>query len=261
MNLKSTILTDKGKKFSQLSIEEVSKVIESKDFTDYKDWLGIGVNPNLTAEIIDTIFDKINESEFEDKGKKDAIYQTRKKNRNLLFDILMLHPNLSDLNKALLVKNASSRTKVIKNPSLSKEHLQTYFDKWVINTAKHNYSYLEFAQLVKNGKQIDGPLLLKWYNAGLRGYANWVYLDADWFHILSTFLWHPECPVEIIREIVSVNAPPVTNINPLAGDLSAKIRDAALAHKNATPDMMSLAYEATKLEKYLPQEAKDIFLF
>ncbi len=259
-SLKNISTALKTGKFTQISAEEIDKVISSTELTNYRNWISIALNPNLTTELIDKMFDKINEGEFEDRGKKDGIFVTRRKNRDITFDILIIHPNLSETNKTLLIKSAASRSQVIKNPALSKKQLQLYFDTWVVPKGRP-YAFVFFEELVMGAKNIvDGAILSHWYES-LKQFADWKYSDNQWYSIVNAFLKHPQCPVEVLKDIASAPIQTATKSNPLGAGFSEKYRIGAVEHQNSTPEVRLLAYELTKDIKYLPQEAKDIFLF
>lgn len=250
----------KTSKFTQISAEEIDKIISSTELTNYRNWIAIALNPNLTTDLIDKMFDKINEGEFEDKGKKDGIFVTRKKNRDITFDILLIHPNLSETNKTLLIKNASSRSQVIKNPGLTKKQLQLYFDTWVVPKGRP-YAFVFFEELVLGAKNIvDGAILSQWYES-LKNFADWKYSDNQWYSIVNVYLKHPQCPIEVLKDIASAPIQTASKSNPLGTQFSERYRLGAVEHENSNPEVRLLAYEITRDEKYLPQEAKDIFLF
>lgn len=251
-----------GKRFSTVSLPVLTVVISSDSRIDYDQWNPASHNPNLTTELIDMMFDKMAVDEKEDTATQKAnprnqnllnVIRKRNSSRSLTRGQLHKHKNLSDVRINASIDGNTNIAFLLDNRSLSLKHVERIFDEIVMNKSG-TYNTFLLDQIIGN-KLVTGQLLSKWY-ATLVKYADWSYgSDTEWKRVIEIFLFRPECPIEVLKGAAS--AP----FNTGASTYLERNRNTAVEHKNATPEISMLAYEATNDEKYLPKEARDIFLF
>lgn len=254
-------LTKAGEKWAKATPKEIETLLADTTNINYNEWQGAAVNPKLPATMIRHFFAVLKTVATREKKDEEIAKATKTKNigqREKIRRLLQEHPNLDDdAFRAIITKYKVGPIGVLNNPMIKEEHLQLFFDTQVLGKGRSgsNYSFLAFQQLLQ-AKNITTKLFIKWYNT-LHQYADWTYSDNEWYAIVRTCLDRDDCPVEILAEIASA---------PNDGEEgwrshSEPYRDDALEHKNATTDLVALAYKATGFEKYLPQIAKDIFVF
>ncbi len=257
-------LTKAGEKFYKMKAKELTDALAGyaadPSTVNYNEWLGIASNPNLTPEHLREMYRQMKKLAASEKKDENMAKAAKTKNigqREKVRRVLQEHPSLDDEAFTIFITKYKTGTlHVLKNPAIKKEHLQLFFDEQVLSkNSKYRYHFLAFNQLM-TAKNITPDLMEKWYHT-LKQFADWTYSDNEWYAIVKAYLEYDECPYEALADIASA---------PNDGEEdwrshSEPYRDEALAHKNAKPELKALAYEATKIEKYLPDVVKDIFIF
>lgn len=257
-------LTKAGEKFAKLSKQEITDALidsnENPLEVNYNEWLGIASNPNLTPEHLREMYRQMKRIAALEKKDETIAKATKTKNiglREKVRRVLQEHPKLDDdAFKTFILNYRTGTLPVLQNPTIKPVFLQLFFDTHVLSTnPNYNYHYLAFDQLLTS-KNITQQLLKDWYKT-LKKFADWSYSDNTWYTIVRSYLQMDNCPYEVLVDVVSA---------PHDGEKgwrshSEPYREEALSHKNATPDLKNLAFKATGDIKYLPDIAKDIFIF
>jgi len=249
-------LTKAGLTYSTASLKKIEKLISNDSKINFNELIGVAVNPNLTGEMIRSIFGKLLSSAKSEKDNTSIPQNTKTKNmglRSKIRKLLSEHPNLdNDAITSLLLNN--SKTSVLNNSSITEEHLNLFFEKRVLDKKKGEYSFLEFERLSK-AKNVTQTIMKKWYNELLK-FADWTYSDNQWYSIITSVIMFDDLHIEAINTIAST--PKNNESNNWAMEYN---RELAVDHKNATEETKLLAFEATHADKYLPKDVIDIFLF
>jgi hypothetical protein len=256
-------LTKAGEKYSQADEKEIEvflKKASNIDKLNLNELLGISVNPLLTSTQIRTIFKLLKDhNQMEkDKGIKGA---TRTKNtgfRGKIRKQLALHSNLdSDAITPLMYGQRLGTPAVLNNPNITKENLDDYFEKKIMTTAQGDgYNFVSFKELMTT-KNITSEIALGWYKR-LKKYADWEFKDNNWYAIIDAYLEYEDCPFEILKDVMELTT---TKGQDDFFNRPLRYRKAVVEHPNSTDDLKAIAYEKTQLEEFLPQAAKDLFLF
>lgn len=255
-------LTKAGEKFAKLSKQEITDMLidsnENPLEVNYNEWLGIASNPNLTPEHLREMYRQMKRIATLEKKDETIAKATKTKNiglREKVRRVLQEHPKLDDdAFKTLIMKYRTGILAVLQNPAIKPEFLQLFFNTHVLST-NYNYNYLAFDQLLTS-KNITQQLLEDWYKT-LKKFADWSYSDNTWYAIVRSYLQMDNCPYEVLVDVASA---------PNDGEEgwrshSEPYREDAVNHKNADEKIKMLAYQHSGDEKYLPQIAKDVFLF
>lgn len=252
-------LTKAGEKWAKASAIDIEALLADTENVNYNEWQGAAVNPKLPAEMIRTFFAVLKTIALREKKDEDVSKATKTKNigqREKIRRLLQEHPNLDDdAFKAIITKYKVGPIGVLNNSKIKEEHLQLFFDAQVLEKGRSNYSFLHFQQLLA-AKNVTPALFVKWYNH-LHQFADWTYSDNEWYAIVQASLDRDDCPYEILEQIASAPHDGETGWR----SHSEPYRERALEHPNAKEDLKALAYGATGFEQYLPQIAKDVFLF
>lgn len=255
-------LTKAGEQWAEET--DSSKVIEKANFTtpeklNLNEFLGLSLNPLLKEADIKHIFKLLkihNDIEKDDKTIKDATKTRNSGTRGQIRKHLAEHPNAgTEIMKNLVVANRMGKPRVLHNPAITDEVLNFFFEKKVMTTAQGGYSFISFGELMK-AKNITPKLVMEWYGE-LKKYADWSYKDNQWYAVVNALIEYDNCPFEILKDIASA---PAGDLND-GWDRAEKNRSYAVEHANATDELKAIAYEITQQEEYLPQMAKDVFLF
>lgn len=253
------VLTKDGKKYATASVDELKKLVDSDDKINYNALIGLAVNPDLPSELIRPIFVKLKNIANQDKTDNSMAKSTKTKNiglREKIRRLLTIHPNLGAADKKVMLTSITANLDhILANPSLTDEELQMYFDNKVLNRGNGGYSFIAFGKLM-NAKNINTKLLSLWFNQ-LKPFADWSYRDNQWYSVVNDYVGHPDCPYEVLEAVVSVKK----DDNEGWKSRSERYRYDAVNHKNADEKIKMLAYQHSGDEKYLPQIAKDVFLF
>ena len=253
-------LTKLGKKYSQLSLNEIEKFLKldrliNNDSLSLNTLLGVSVNPNINSDIILKMFKLLFELSKKENKDKNIPQATKTRNlglRSKIRRLLTHHPNLDNETISKLIMTGSKNSEnVLGNPSISEENLQVYFDSVVLNPNYKEYSFLSFGKLAK-AKNVSQTLMDKWYNKLVK-FADWTYSDNKWYSVVNSLIEFEDLSETILIDIAGA---------PLSDkSMSQWNRSGAVDHKNATEKVAIEAYKITADEKYLPKTVKDIFLF
>jgi hypothetical protein len=254
----AVVLTKEGQKYANASVDVLEKLISNPDKSNYNALIGAAVNPNLPSELIRPIFAKLNKEVESDKADTSLPKSTKTKNvglREKIRRLLTQHPNLDAAAKKAILLNKKAKTEnILANPSLTDDDLQLFFDNKVLD-GKNSYSFLAFGKLM-TAKQLNTKLLFTWF-VQLKPFCDWTYSDNQWYSVVNDYLESELCPIEVL---IAVASAPKDGKDSWRSN-SERYREEAVNHKNADDNIKALAYEATDNEKYLPQIAKDVFLF
>ena len=257
-------LTKAGDKFSKLSKDEITDALSASNEipleVNYNEWLGIASNPNLTPDHLREMYRQMKRIATLEKKDETISKSTKTKNiglREKVRRVLQEHTSLDDdAFKTFIMKYRTGTLSVLQNPSIKPEFLQLFFDTHVIDiTGKNTYNYLAFDQLL-TAKNITQKMIEGWYKT-LKKFADWTYSDNNWYTIIRSYLAMDNCPYEVLVDVVSA---------PNDGEEgwrshSEPYREEAVNHKNADQELRNLMFKVTGDVKYLPDDAKDIFLF
>lgn len=248
--------TKDGLKASTASSKEINNILE-KTPINYNEYKGLALNPNLSSTQIRIMYNKLKEDNDREKGDKSIPAATLTKNmnsRSQIRVILAQHPNLDPEDiKKLLISSKLSKSGVFQNPNIKEEHLNYYFGNAVMTSiGSYKYSFIAFNRLM-NAKNINEKLVESWYNT-LKKYADWTYSDNQWYSIVSDFLKSPFCPVELLEKVAGLP------IGKAFSHLELH-REQVYNHEKTTNEIQNIIFTVTKNEKFLPQTAKDVFLF
>lgn len=252
-------LTKAGEKWATETDKD--KVIKKANFTkagdvNLNEFIGLTLNPLLTQNDIMSIFKLIKanaEIERDDNSVKPAIKTRNSGSRGIIRKHLSIHPNIdTDTMKKLIVANRMGKPRVLQNPSITPDILEYFFENKVMRVNNGNYNFIAFGALMES-KNLSQKQVLEWYNK-LKKFADWSYKDNNWYSIIGSLVEYEDCPAEVLLDVSKA---------PKGDEFSHVERHRKLAykHKNTTPDVQSNAYDVTGNEDYLPQEAKDLFLF
>lgn len=249
--------TKDGLKASTAPSKEINNILE-KTPINYNEYKGLALNPNLSSTQIRTMFNKLKEDNDREKGDKSIPAATLTKNmnsRSQIRVILTQHPNLDpeDIKRILMSNRLSSNSVIFQNPNITEEHLNYYFDDVVMKgVGSYKYSFISFNKLM-NAKNINEKLVESWYTT-LKKYADWTYSDNQWYSIVSDFLKSPFCPLELLEKVAGLP------IGKAFSHLELH-REQVYNHKKTTSEIQNIIFTVTKNKKFLPQVAKDVFLF
>lgn len=256
-------LTKAGEKYSQADEKEIETLLKKSskiDSLNLNEIMGLATNPLLTDTQIREIFKllKAHNQMEKDNGVKEA---TRTRNtgiRGKIRKLLSLHDNLDpEAIKSLLYGQRLGTPSVLNNSNIKKEHLDEYFEKKIMTTAQGDgYNFVSFKELMSTAN-ITPQIALGWYNR-LKKYADWNFKDNNWYAIVDAYLEYDNCPFEILKDIMELTT---TKGQEDFFNRPLRYRKAVVEHLNSTEDLKAIAYEKTGLEEFLPQAAKDLFMF
>jgi hypothetical protein len=256
-------LTKAGEKYSTATEQELETFFDKTSVLDINlnELLGIAVNPMLSSTQIRAVFKLVKEHtsiEKDDKSVKPATVTRNHGIRGKIRKQLSLHQNLDKAAiKTLLQGRTFGTPAVLNNPNVDTEDLDDFFERKIMTTAQGTgYNFVTFKELMTS-TTVTEQIALKWYNK-LKKYADWDYKDNQWYAIIDAYLEFDDCPFEILKDIMDLS---ITDNQTEYFNKPLRYRKAVVAHKNSTDELRATAYEKTGLEEFLPQSAKDLFLF
>lgn len=256
-------LTKAGEKYSKVDSKDIDTLLKkSTDISklNLNEIMGLSVNPSLSSAQITTIFELLKKHNDAEKAS-DTKGATRTKNMGIREKIrkqLSLHKNIpTEAIKTLLYGARLGTPAVLNNSNITQKDLDEYFEKKVMTTAQGiGYNFVSFGELIQTDN-ITPSIALGWYNQ-LKKYADWNYKDNQWYAIVDAYLEYPDCPVEILEDIVELTV--ITNKDEFF-NRSVRYIKSVVEHKNSNDDLKLIAYEKTQDEEFLPDTVKEVFLF
>lgn len=254
-------LTKSGLELKETTDQDLIKktITASIGKLDLSGLIGLAQNPVLSSDQIDLLFIVLKNHNARSKielAKGSRSANTAMQKRIAIRKYLTIHPNVSvDLLEKLLLSKTLMKA-ALSNPTITDDFILKYFDQQCLNP-DGGYNMIQLGYIFSNVLDISENVFKELYSR-LEKYADWDYKDNKWYSVIKSMLDNKNCPESILIEVAGKS-----NFEKTSGVYSWGEGFVYIAadHKNSSDDVRSAAYKNTGLDKFLPEIAKEIFLF